>query len=107
VSKEEKKAMRKLRRYASKNHPGWLRAYFINGPELIDAIEEKENPPESRELFSDLGSVFFYASLKRRMVIPVVDLVNRECMEDAFEFYKAITVELFQKYTPEIEIKEA
>jgi len=96
VTKEEKKALRKLRRYVKKNHGGWLQAYFINGPELIDAIEDQE---------ADLYK--FYLTLKKGLVDTVVGMIEKDCMEDAFGFYKAITIELFQKYTPNIEIKEA
>jgi hypothetical protein len=94
---DQKKAMRKLRRFTRRNHKAWLNAYLVEGPALVEAIGVAEK---------DLTA--FYSALRDSLVVPVVDLVTAGQMEAAFDLYKQITVGLCKKYAPTVntEVKE-
>ena len=91
TSKEQKAAMKKLRRYSKNNHPAWLNAYFVDGPLLIEGIEKAEG---------DLQA--FYSALRDTLVVPVFKLVTEGQMEAAFDLYRQITIGLCKKYAPQI-----
>ncbi len=95
TSKEQKASLKKLRRYAKENHPGWLEFYNLNGPALIKAIENEE---------SDL--LLFYGNVKRSLVIPCVRHIDKGDLGLAFILYRDKTAALFNKYMPDVEIKE-
>ena len=93
---DEEKAMRKLRRFARRNYRKWLNAYLVDGPDLIEAIQKAEK-----------DVVAFYSALRGSLIVPVVDLVMAGKMDEAFELYKQITVDLCKKYAPQINTEVA
>ena len=95
TTKQERASMRKLRKYAKKNYPGWLEVYNLNGPTLIEAIDWFEDDLEK-----------FYGKLKDTFFRPCITLIENGEMENAFKFYKKKTIKLFRKYAPEVKIEE-
>lgn len=96
LTDEDNSLLSILRRYSIKYHNGWMRAYWNEGPKLVEAIKDQEQEVTP-----------FYKELKIKMVIPVLNLVRAGELEEAFNLYKDATVGLFQKYSPKVEIKEA
>jgi hypothetical protein len=91
---QEQQAMKKLRRYAFKKHRGWIRAYIKHGKKLVKEISKRE---------CDLTE--FYMTMRKLMIEPVVALCEED-MEKAYHLYKLITIELFNTYLPNFDIKE-
>jgi hypothetical protein len=89
VSKEEKKAMRRLRRYTRRHHSTWLASYLVFGRLLVNYIDKVED-----------DKILFYARLKPVLVYPVVKLVGEGKMEEAFELYRTETMNVIKSYLP-------
>ncbi len=94
VSAEDQTALKKLRRYSLKNHKPWLKEYLDKGKLLVEKINESIPSAE--------GRTAFYGELKKNMVDPVVWLTSQGREDEAFFKYKAVTLELFDKYLPGI-----
>lgn len=91
MSKAEKKAMRKLRKYTKQEHPEWLTSYYFGGQVLIKAIARKVEDAKA-----------FYEEIRKTLVSPVVELVKAGDLEGAFRHYKDLTVKLAAEHSPEL-----
>jgi hypothetical protein len=90
LTKDDHKALRKLRRYAITNYRSTAKKYFDTGNILVAAINEKEDGHS------------FYGQLKRDMVQPIIQLVNDDKLEEAYQKYLKDTLALVDEYSPEL-----
>jgi hypothetical protein len=90
LTKDDHKALRKLRRYAITNYRSTAKKYFDTGNILVAAINEKEDGHS------------FYGQLKRDMVQPIIQLVKDDKLEEAYQKYLKDTLALVDEYSPEL-----
>jgi hypothetical protein len=86
----EAKNLSVFRRFALENHTELTEYYMMYGPDLVMAIAAKEDPKE------------FYANLYQTMVKPVINMTRDGLLEDAYRLYERITLDLFEKYVPQL-----
>jgi hypothetical protein len=91
LSEDDHVSLKKLRRYTLKNHREWLRQYIVKGKKLVREINKQEE-----ELLT------FYATLKESMVLPIIDLIRNDKLEEAFEMYRDETNKLIRQYAPQL-----
>jgi hypothetical protein len=89
TTKEERKAMKLLRRYTKATHPEWLKAYRLQGPALIRAIAKKVSDKTE-----------FYQGVRDRLIVPVVSMVCAGDLEGAYALYRKITIDICAKFAP-------
>ena len=87
-------AIAKFRKYAAEKHPEYLASYLKIGPHLLKAMDGDEK---------------FYEDLKKAFLQPVIELSKGGFMEAAYQTYKAVTLQLIEKYDPSLldEVPEA
>lgn len=90
LTREEMKAVLKLRRYSRTNHPELMAEYLDKGPILVTAIEKNVD---------DLQD--FYTAFKIAVVNRVKEYVDSGDYEAAFLHYEDVTRRLFKRFAPE------
>lgn len=93
MSKEEIDKMDTLRMYCTEKHKGWLDAYIIEAPMLVKEIAESEKDIKA-----------FYNRIREVLIEPIL---KEEDLEKCFEIYLSNVQDLFNRYMPEFEFKEA
>lgn len=81
------KALIKLKKYSIDNHKYLTKHYLNHGPELIDSIGMEKS---------------VYTELYMKLIGPVIQLVKREEMEQAFELYRDITIKITRAFAPHL-----
>lgn len=94
MDEREKLDVIRLRKYALENHETMMLFYLNQGDGLVKAIAAEEG---------DLTEEF-YARLKTNMLTPCLELVREKKLEEAYELYRDYTTELFNHYTPGLEL---
>lgn len=84
---DEWETIGKFREYVYKNHLDWISFYVKIGPELVETIN---------------GDKSFYSDLKNTFLKPVIGLTKGGFMEAAYLSYKSATIQLINKYKPEL-----
>jgi hypothetical protein len=94
MDEREKLDVIRLRKYALENHETMMLFYLNQGDGLVKAIEVEEGGLVEE----------FYARLKTNMLTPCLELVREKKLEEAYELYRDYTTELFNHYTPGLEL---
>ena len=94
MDEREKLDVIRLRKYTLENHETMMLFYLNQGDGLVKAIEVEEGGLVEE----------FYARLKTNMLTPCLGLVREKKLEEAYELYRDYTTELFNHYTPGLEL---